>query len=133
MSLMLDTSAYSEFKRGDVDVIRVVRMAERILMPTIVYGELLAGFEMGLRAKENKESLREFVSSVRVEVVSMGPTTAERYEHIYRYLRLQARPVPASNMWIAASAMEYGATLVTFDAHFAEIPQIVVDLKTRGI
>lgn len=131
MSIMLDTSAYSEFKRGDVDVIRIVRMAERIFIPTIVYGELLAGFEMGARAKENKESLREFLSSVRVEVVSMGSVTAERYEHIFRYLRLQGSSVPTNNLWIAASAMEYGATLVTFDAHFGKIPQVVVDLKVR--
>jgi predicted nucleic acid-binding protein len=29
-------------------------------------------------------------------------------------------------MWIAASAMQYGLTVVTTDAHFLTIPQILV-------
>jgi predicted nucleic acid-binding protein len=29
-------------------------------------------------------------------------------------------------LWIAASAMEHGAVLMTADAHFQHIPQIIV-------
>ncbi len=33
-------------------------------------------------------------------------------------LRRQGTPLPINDVWIAAHAMEVGATLVTFDAHF---------------
>jgi predicted nucleic acid-binding protein len=35
-------------------------------------------------------------------------------------------PIPTNDFWIAASAMQYGLTVVTTDAHFLKIPQILV-------
>jgi predicted nucleic acid-binding protein len=36
------------------------------------------------------------------------------------------RPTP-NNIWIAATAMEYGLSVVTTDDHYQKIPQIMVD------
>ena len=36
-------------------------------------------------------------------------------------LRKKGRPIPINDVWIAASCMEHGARLITFDTHFAEI------------
>lgn len=30
-------------------------------------------------------------------------------------------PIPSNDLWIAASALEHGAALLTLDAHFGEI------------
>jgi predicted nucleic acid-binding protein len=48
----------------------------------------------------------------------MDDETAERYAVILNSLWTAATPIPTHDMWIAASAMQYGLTVVTTDAHF---------------
>ena len=124
----LDTSAYSAFKRGHQGVVAHLRRAREILLPSIVLGELLAGFEAGSRSRRNREELRLFVESPRVRLVSVGEATAERYALIYASLRAAGRPLPTNDLWIAASALEHGAALVTLDRDFAQVSQILVAL-----
>lgn len=124
-SLMLDTSGYSAFKRGHQAAIDAIRQAPSILVPSIALGELLAGFEAGARRLENRRELAEFQRSPRVRVAPISEATAERYARIYAYLRSVGRPVPTNDLWIAASAMEHGAELLTTDRHFLAMPQIV--------
>ena len=64
--------------------------------------------------------------SPRVKVVPTTAETAERYARIYAYLRSQGRPIPTNDLWIAASAMEHGAELITLDHHFQNMPQIAI-------
>ena len=125
---MLDTSAYSAFKRGHTGVVRHLRRAEEILLPTIVLGELLGGFEAGRRSRRNRDELGLFRESPRVRLVSIGEATAERYAVIYASLRAMGQPIPTNDLWIAASAMEHGTELVTLDRDFTQVAQILVAL-----
>jgi predicted nucleic acid-binding protein len=125
-TLVLDTSGYSTFKRGYPEAVDALRRVQSILIPTIVLGKLLAGFEAGSRSAENRRELAEFQRSPRVRTVFITEETAERYARIYAFLRSIGRPIPTNDLWIAASAMEHGAALLTADGHFLDIPQIVV-------
>ena len=58
--------------------------------------------------------------------VTMDDETAERYAVILNGLWTAGTPIPTNDIWIAASAMQYGLTVVTTDAHFLKIPQILV-------
>ena len=40
---------------------------------------------------------------------------------------LQGTPIPANDVWIAATAAQHGLRLLTLDAHFLRIPQVIVD------
>lgn len=124
-SILLDTSAYAAFKRGHGGVVDLVRAAERILLPVVVIGELLAGFEVGSRRERNRSELEQFCASSRIEVVPVTWASAERYAAIYGYLRAMGTPVPTNDLWIGALAMEHGAVLVTLDNHFSHMPQIL--------
>ena len=126
--LTLDTSAYSAFKRGHTGVVGHIRRAEEILLPSIVLGELLGGFEAGQRSRRNRDELDLFRDSPRVRLVSIGEATAERYAVIYASLRTVGQPIPTNDLWIAASAMEHGTELVTLDRDFAHVAQILVAL-----
>lgn len=126
--LTLDTSAYSAFKRGHAGVVSYLRSAEEILLPSIVMGELLGGFEAGRRSRRNRDELRLFLESPRVKLVSIGDATAERYAVIYASLRATGQPIPTNDLWIAASVMEHGTELVTLDHDFAQVAQILVAL-----
>ena len=129
-TIMLDTSAYSLFKRGNPEVVDRIRSTSRILIPSIVIGELLAGFEGGSKKEQNRKELDAFTGSARVQMVSITPDTAQRYAHIYKYLKTAGTPVPTNDLWIAASAMEHNAELITSDHHFSYIPHILVHLFT---
>ena len=122
----LDTSAYSAFKRGHPDVVGHLRRAREILLSCVVLGELLGGFEAGSQSRRNREELRLFFDSARVRLVPVGEATAERYARIYASLRAAGRPLPTNDLWIAATAMEHGAELVTLDRDFMHVPQIIV-------
>jgi tRNA(fMet)-specific endonuclease VapC len=126
--LTLDTSAYSAFKRGNTEVVRHIRRAEEILLPSIVLGELLGGFEAGQRSRRNRDELDLFRESPRVRLVSIGEATAERYAVIYASLRAMGQPIPTNDLWIAASTMEHGTELVTLDRDFTHVAQILVAL-----
>lgn len=126
--LTLDTSAYSAFKRNHADVVRHLRRAQEILVPTIVLGELLAGFEAGRRARRNRDELRLFLETPRVRLVSITAETAERYAVIYASLRASGQPIPTNDLWIAASTMEHGTELVTLDRDFGHVAQILLAL-----
>jgi tRNA(fMet)-specific endonuclease VapC len=126
MALMLDTSGYAAFKRGHAEVVDTLRQVPSILIPSIALGELLAGFEVGSRRRENRTELTEFQRSPRVRTVQITQETAERYARIYAYLRSIGRPIPTNDLWIAAAAMEHGSELLTMDNHFLDVPQIVV-------
>ena len=126
--LALDTSAYSAFKRGHSSIAARLRRAEELLLSTIVLGKLLGGFEAGRQLRRNREELDRFLTSRRVRVVSIGQITARRYAAIYAVLRAKGQPIPTNDLWIAASAIEHGAELITTDRDFTHVPQIAVAL-----
>jgi tRNA(fMet)-specific endonuclease VapC len=117
----IDTNAYVAFKRGDESVLEVLRHAAEILVSTTVLGELLAGFAAGSREARNRLELAQFVTTPRVRVVPATEATADNYALVYAALRRKGRPVPTNDLWIAASALEHGAALLSFDGHFSEI------------
>lgn len=130
--VMVDTSAYAAFKRGHSSVVHSLKRANGILLPTIVLGELWAGFEAGTQRERNRLDLETFLQSPRVALAPIGEETAVRYAILYAHLRSLGRPIPTNDLWIAASAMEHGATLLTADAHFLQVSQILVDHVSPG-
>ena len=121
MRVLLDSNAYSQWKRGHARVAELVRSSSEILVPLVVVGELLYGFQHGQRADENTRDLQTFLANRRVSVVTMTMTTADRYARIAAILRRKGRPIPTNDIWIAAHAMETGADLVSLDGHFAKV------------
>lgn len=123
--VLLDTSGYSAFMRGDGAVKEILQMVEAIYLNPIVLGELRAGFLRGRAQLKNEERLGRFLSSSRVSTISVDEETAERYAFILDGLWTTGTPIPTNDIWIAASAMQYGLKVVTTDAHFLKVPQIV--------
>ncbi len=121
MSVALDTNAYSDFLRGVPERVRVVRTTERIYVPLIVLGELRAGFAAGSREEENLETLRKFLASARVSVLSPDETTTEHYAAIFVQLRKKGAGIPTNDLWIAALARQHDVDLCSSDAHFQHV------------
>lgn len=130
--LLLDTSAYSALLRGDERAKEELGAAEEVYLTPVVVGELLAGFGGGRRRAENEKTLREFLAEPRVRVAVLDEETSVRYAAVVCGLRDRGTPIPANDVWIAASAMQHGLEVLTADAHYARVPQIVVRDLSRG-
>ena len=119
--ILLDTNAYTAFMLGAVEVIEVIAHADQLFLTPIVLGELLGGFAAGTREPKNRAELARFLDSPRVEVLGVTAQTADSYALVYAGLRRKGQPIPTNDLWIAASALEHGAALLTRDAHFSHI------------
>ena len=125
--LMLDTTAISAYFKGHEGIRLSMSSADEIYLNPIVIGELLAGFIMGSREERNRQVLEEFIASPRVRFIYIDEETSERYAAILAYLRELGSPVPTNDLWIAASAMQYGLKVLTTDKHYLQIPQIITE------
>ena len=119
--ILLDTNAYTAFMLGAAEVIEVIAHADKLFLTPIVLGELLGGFAAGTREPKNRAELARFLDSPRVEVLVVTAQTADSYALVYAGLRRKGQPIPTNDLWIAASALEHGAALLTRDAHFSHI------------
>ena len=127
MKSLLDTSAYSAFMRGRAEIKAALQEVEAIYLNTVVLGELKAGFIKGRRRRKNESELTRFLTSPRVGLLDLTEETAERYAVILNSLWQAGTPIPTNDIWIAASAMEHGLQLLTTDAHYQKVPQILVE------
>ena len=119
--ILVDTNAYAAFKRGDLAMVEVLQHAPKLLVCTTVLGELLAGFAAGNRESINRSELTQFIQSPRVSMVTSTAATADLYALVFAALRRKGQPIPSNDLWIAASCLEHGAALLTYDAHFRSI------------
>jgi tRNA(fMet)-specific endonuclease VapC len=120
--LVLDTSAYSFFRTGHAEVLDALARAERVLIPVTVLGELEAAFELGTRQRENRRALETYLEEPYVDVLPLGAPVARQYGRIFGALRRAGTPLPVNDIWIAASTLDCGGTLLTFDRDFARVP-----------
>ena len=126
--VLLDTSAYSVFMRGHAAIQQALQHTDEIYFSPIVLGELLAGFRRGRNREKNERELQAFLSSPRVRGVGLDEETAERYAVILAGLWKAGTPIPTNDIWIAASAMQYGLSILTTDAHYQHVAQVIVHL-----
>jgi len=119
--ILLDTNAYVAWKRGHEGVAQLLRDSEKVYASSVMIGELLAGFRLGSRCGQNARELAEFLADPAVSSVGTDNTTADRYARLVVQLRRKGRPIPTNDIWIAAHALQTGADLISFDAHFGDV------------
>ena len=112
--------------KGDPEVKAALQQAAEIYLNSVTLGELLAGFVRGKHKTKNLQELRAFLGSPRVDVLQVDEATAERYAVILNSLWKAGTPIPTNDVWIAASAMQHGLHVLTTDAHFQKVSQVMV-------
>ncbi len=125
MKLVLDTNVYSDYAEGVPETVDLIAtQGEQIYLPSIVLGELQFGFMKGKRQAFNEKKLRQFTDILNVEVINVNTDVARKYATIYLSLQKKGTKIPINDVWIAASCMEVGGTLLTRDRHFEVVDQI---------
>jgi predicted nucleic acid-binding protein len=123
----LDTSAYSQYRRGNEVVAGLIDSAEWIGLPAVVIGEILSGFlQDGLRERRerNEADLADFRSHSAVNELRIDHSVAKIYAEIWVALRSRGTPLPTNDIWVAACAARSGSTVLTFDTHFRAIERV---------
>jgi len=124
--IVLDTNTYSALAKGDNKIIAVLNNAHQILLPSFVITELLNGFRKGNKEDWNKNILDNFEAKSTVERIHPNNETIDIFVDLFDYLRNQGTPIPIHDVWIAALTIEYGCSLITYDKHFLNLPQLRV-------
>lgn len=120
-NLILDTNAAIAILNGTLAAINFPS-SSKLHVPVIVLGELLAGARRSNRIEDN---LRRIIDLTNLLIVlPCDLTTAEAYGEIESSLRRKGRPIPDNDAWIAAITLQYDMTLITPDAHFANIDNL---------
>ena len=125
MRICIDTNAYSDLHRGDAHIREILERADEILVPAIVIGELKHGFLRGGRYEENERMLDDFLAVEGVSVQLVTFEIADRYAYVKAALWASGHPIPENDVWIAATALETGARLLSRDAHFDHVGGLV--------
>lgn len=125
--ILLDTNAYSAFKRGEKEIIEIIARSDEIFIPIPVLAELRIGFKAGSREKQNIDELEEFLFSPRVFTADICEQTALFYTEIYSALKQKGTPIPINDVWIAACTIENGAILISNDIHFKYVAGLLLN------
>ncbi|MCE2853046.1 MAG: type II toxin-antitoxin system VapC family toxin [Roseiflexaceae bacterium] len=132
-TVFIDTNAYVAFKRGHPAAVEIIQHAQYVRLSSIVVGELMAGFFAGTRTALNLQELHQFLAVPRVGIVAIDEHTPLYYARTYQNLREQGRPIPTNDLWIAATVLQHGGVLFSFDHHFHVIDGLVVGDTRRTI
>lgn len=127
-SFLIDTDALSELvRRPDGPVARhIARVGEdNVFTSVIVAGELRYG-----AARSTSRTLADRVEGLlaHVDVAPMGPAVASTYATLRAHLASAGTPIGPNDLWIAAHALVFGATLVTRNVReFRRVPDLPVE------
>ena len=122
--ILLDTNAYTNYLKGDKQVLEFLANADIVYMSVFVAGELFAGFRGGSRFRYNKMNFEKFLRKSTVEVLNTSEAAADIFGQLKYTLNKAGTSLPINDIWIAAHAIETGSVLVTYDANFAKLPGI---------
>jgi len=125
-SLAIDTNIYVEFKKNNSNVIAIFQNVDYIGIDLTVIAELLSGFKLGQKEKENKAEFNKFIATPRVHIIEPDLETPEYYALVVQQLKNKGKPIPTNDIWIAANAMRNGLSLFTFDKHFENIDGLLL-------
>jgi tRNA(fMet)-specific endonuclease VapC len=111
---LLDTSVAVALLRDEPGIEE--RLEGEFFLNAVVLGELYYGAAASARPERNKTEVDDL--AIRAVVVPSDQETGWLYGQVKARLKIAAKLIPENDMWIAASALQHGLTLVTRDAHF---------------
>ncbi len=128
---MLDTNIVSHAIKGRLaSPDRLVRVpVQQLCISSITAGEIYFGLANKPEAIRLNASMTEFLR--RLEIMAWGTEAAACYGQLRARLHRAGRLLDKMDMLIAAHAVSLGATLVTNDAAFAQIPGLTTEDWTK--
>ena len=120
---LLDTNAVIALQRNEASLV-VLLDTDDWFLNAVVVGELYYGAYRSRHVSENVATIDRLVA--QCSVIPVDHATARVFGEIHQQLRAVGRPIPENDIWIAATALQHRLTLVTRDAHFDEVPGLMM-------
>lgn len=98
----------------------------RCFLSFITVGELYAGAHQSTRKSFNFGEIRRLCNEVPILIWDLD--IADTYGRIHASLRRKGKPIPENDIWIAATALRHGMTLITLDKHFEVIEGLPIEI-----
>ena len=131
MGLVADTSAIVAIERGgDLESSLAEIGDEALVVPAIVYAELLAGAALTrdpVRAAERRAKVATLVAAF--SVIEFGQVFAERWAEVVGALRNSGSSIPSNDAQVAATALGLGFSVLVGPAdetHFRRVSGLAV-------
>lgn len=124
---VLDTNIIIDLFRGD-EKTKLFLNDFVFEIPVFVAGELFYGAENASNREKHLQQVEKFIEGF--SIINSTEDTARIYASIKSLLKLQGKPIPENDIWIAAIAIENNKSLVTNDQHFSLIKNLkVINIK----
>ena len=120
---------------GDLERALADLGGEPLVVPSIVYAELLAGVSLTrdpVRAAERRAKVATVAAAF--PIVEFGRVFAERWADIVGALRISGTPIPSNDAQVAATALglEFGVLVGPADeVHFRKVPGLSVHVLSH--
>ena len=130
-TFLLDTTTFSflmERRREVVAHLESLEPGDRVGICTIVRGEILYGLERmppGRRRRENERAAAELFDVLACEDLSEG--VADVYARIKYEAERDGTQLAENDLWIAATALAVGATVVSSDTDFGRVRGLEIE------
>lgn len=122
--MILDTNAISALARKDRRLIAALDSAQDLMVTIISLGEYAYGVRHSSARRELDAWVRKHLLT-RVDVLSLDLSTVEHYGDIRSELKRAGTPIPANDVWIAALARQHDEAVLSLDAHFDRVQDLV--------
>jgi predicted nucleic acid-binding protein len=125
---LLDTNIISGLMRADAAIeawIAGLEVDARIVICTIVRGEILFGIsrlDAGRRRSELEAVAERYLESIPCEAIPEA--AADLYAGLKLSRQKSGMTLDENDLWIAATAIALGATLVSRDSDLAEVEEL---------
>ena len=121
ISYLLDTSVLVLMIKQDMAISQrlVGGVGAAFYMSTIALGELYYGAENSIHVEKSRVDVDTLARTMTV--LATDHATARKYGLLKHEQRTKGLMLPENDLWIAATALQYGLTLAARDQHFAWI------------
>ncbi|MBI2305644.1 MAG: type II toxin-antitoxin system VapC family toxin [Chloroflexi bacterium] len=126
MKYLLDADWAISFLNGRKEAVDLVTELadEGIALSIIAWGEIYEGLLVGGLGDHRLGQFEGFTNAL--DLIPPDIDVVRRYARIRVHLRSEGQLLPDNDLWIAATALAYGLTLVSRDQHFFRIPDLVL-------
>ena len=114
--MILDTNALSAWAEGHAAVASPLRVADRLVVPSVVLGEYYFGVRQSHHRSRYEDWLARYLPLA--EIATVTSATADAYADIRLSLKQRGTPIPPNDVWIAALARQHGLAVLSNDGHF---------------
>ncbi len=123
-AVVLDTNVLIDLFHNPDTFNETLNTYDTVILPAIVVGEFRAGLSDTNKDRAIGKLLTDYLKNPAVKVAPLTAKTTLYYASVHRALKTKGTPIPQNDIWIAATALENGAPLLTYDTHFSAIPML---------